>query len=126
MKVATLQSQDIVSRRDISAAYQFLNITNSEAKTIDDARMIERFQAQQSDLGIAAQEIARSHLYKLGIARQSTLLINASRQSVDTYEDALSWLGNGATKQTPDEVILAVLAIRVGRALLMICHGNGC
>lgn len=115
MKVATLQSQEIVSRRDIFAAYRYLNIPPSEGKNFEDSRIIELFQAQQPDLGAVAQEEARGHLYKLGVSRQSNLLINASRQSVDTYEDALSWLGNGVTKDTPDEAILAVLAIRVGR-----------
>ena len=113
MKVATLQSQDIVSRRDIFAAYRYFNISPSEGKNIEDSRVLQLFQAQQPDLGPAAQEEARAHLYKLGLLRQSNLLINASRQSVETYEDALSWLGNGVNKDTPDEALLAVLAIRV-------------
>lgn len=109
MKVATLQSQDIVSRRDIFAAYRYFQITNNT----EDDRVLQLFQAQQQDLGAAAQEEARGHLYKLGLFRQSNLLINASRQSVETYEDALSWLGNGVNKDTPDEALLAVFAIRV-------------
>ena len=116
MKVATLQSQDIVSRRDISAAYRYFNIPLSEAKNIEDHRILELFQAQQPDLGPAAQEGSRAHLYKIGVSRQSSLLLNASRESVDTYEDALAWLGNGVTKDTADEGILAVLAIRVSRS----------
>lgn len=116
MKVATLQSQDVVSRRDVIAAYRFFNIQPSDAANIDNARIIEIFQAQQPDLGAAAQEDARAHLYKLGVARQSSLLINASRQSVDTYADALSWLGHGVDQNTSDEGILAVLAIRVSGA----------
>ena len=113
MKVATLQSQDIVSRRDLNAAYRYLNITVADSRTIADERIIALFQARQSDLGLAAQEEARSHLYKIGVSRNSPLLINASRQSVDTYEDALSWLGNGADKNTSDDGILAIFAIRV-------------
>lgn len=118
MKVAKLQSQDFVSRRDLSAAYRSLNITPVEAKTITDERIIDRYQAQQSDLSASAQEELRGHLYKIGISRNSALLQNASRQSVDTYEDALSWLGNGVTKDTPDESLLAVLAMKVRRPLL--------
>ena len=118
MKVATLQSQDKVSRRDITAAYRYLNIPPGDAKNIADERLRELFQAQQSDLGLVAQEEARAHLYKLGVARRSSLLINASRQSVETYEDALAWFGNGVDKTTPDEGILAVVAIKVGRRFL--------
>ena len=116
MKVATLQSQDIVSRRDISAGYRFLNIPPGEGNNIDDARIIELYQAQQPDLGAVAQEQARTHLYKLGLSRGSSALINASRQFVERYEEALAWLGNGVNKDTPDESILAVLAIKVGRS----------
>jgi hypothetical protein len=118
MKVATLQSQDLVSRRDLSAAYRFLGITGWEVKSISDERIIEKYQAQQPDFSAQSQEEARSHLGKIAIARNSTLLLNASRQSVDTYEDALSWLGNGVDKNTSDEGLLAVLSIKVSRALL--------
>lgn len=113
MKVVTLQSQDIVSRRDLTAAYRFLNISVVDAKNASDLRIVELFQAQQSDLGVGAQEEARAHLYKIGVSRNSTLIINASRQSVDTYEDALSWLGNGVDKSTSDDGILAVYGMKV-------------
>lgn len=118
MKVATLQSQEIVSRRDLSAAYRYLSITPVESKTLSDVLVIERYQARLPDQSAASQQEAREHLYKIGIARDSALLLNASRQSVDTYEDALNWLGNGVNKDTPDEGILAVLSIKVLRSCL--------
>jgi hypothetical protein len=68
MKVATLQSQDIVSRRDLSAAYRFLNISPLESKTIPDSVIIERYQAQQPDLSAASQQKAREHLYKIAVS----------------------------------------------------------
>ncbi|KAK4540902.1 hypothetical protein LTR36_008844 [Oleoguttula mirabilis] len=112
MKTATLSSQDVVSRRDLSAAYRFLNIPHADASNLSDERIIELFQAQQPDLGVIAAEEARQALNKIGTARQSQLLINASRQSVDTYEDALSWLGNGASKDMSDDTLLAILAAK--------------
>ncbi|KAK5125256.1 hypothetical protein LTR85_000932 [Meristemomyces frigidus] len=112
MRTATLASQDVVSRRDLSAAYRFLNIPQADAKNLSDERIIELFQAQQPDLGVVAAEEARQALNKIGTARQSQLLINASRQSVDTYEDALSWLGNGASKDMSDDSLLAIVAIK--------------
>ena len=113
MKVATLSSQDVVSRRDLSAAYRFLNIHPPEASKLSDEGIIEIFQAQQPDLGATVAEEARQALNKIGTARRSQLLINASRQSVDTYEDALSWLGNGATKDTSDDTLLAIHGSKV-------------
>ena len=118
MKVVTLESQNLVSRRDLSAAYRFLGITGWEIKSISDERIVEKYQAQQPDLSAQSQEEARSALYKISVARNSTLLLNASRQSVDTYDDALRWLGNGVDKNTSDEGVLAVLSIKVGRASL--------
>ncbi|KAK5130073.1 hypothetical protein LTR08_002506 [Meristemomyces frigidus] len=113
MKVATLSSQDVVSRRDLSAAYRFLNIHPPEAEVLSDERIVELFQAQQPDMGLTAAEEARQALNKIGTARRSQLLINASRQSVDTYEDALSWLGNGASKDMPDDTLLAIYTSKI-------------
>ena len=113
MKVATLQSQDLVSRRDLRAAYRSFNI-NSDSANISDERILELFQAQQPDLGSAAQEKARQELGRIGTARQSQRLISASLQSVDTYEDALGWLGNGADKNMSDESLLAIIAVKSG------------
>ena len=113
MKVATLQSQDLVSRRDLSAAYRNLGIDQTSARSLSDDRVLEIFQARQSDLGPSAAEDARQALNKIGTSRQSQRLLRTSRQSIDTYEDALAWLGNGVTKDTSDEGIVAVFAIRV-------------
>lgn len=114
LKLALLQSsQYTVSRRDLSAAYRRFGISLAESRSISDEQIRDRFQAQQADLGSIAQQEAREYLYKLGLSRKSELLINASQQSVDTYEDALSWLGNGATKETSDEGIIAVFGVKV-------------
>lgn len=115
VKVATLQSQDVISRRDLTAAYRYFNITPPQAKVITDEQIRDKFQARQSDLGVVAQEEARQHLYKIAIARGSSLLLSTSRQSVETEEDALSWLGHGANKSTADGGLLAIFAIRVGQ-----------
>lgn len=111
IKVAMLASQNFISRRDLSAAYRHLNITNAESS--DDERILELFHARQSDLGAQAQEDARQALNKIGTARGSVRIINASRQNIETYEDALDWLGNGVNKETNDDAILAVVALRV-------------
>lgn len=113
MKVATLSSQDLVSRRDLIAAYRFLNIDSTQSQTISDERVVELFQVRQQDLGQVAAEEARQHLYKIGVSRHSQRIINASRQSVDTYEDALAWLGNGVDKTSSDDSLIAVLGIKI-------------
>lgn len=113
MKVAMLQSQNTISRRDVNAAYSAFSILPQDRNTISDQEIIDRFQALLGDQAPAAQQRSREHLYALGAHRDSTFLINASRQSVETYEDALTWLGNGVTKDTPDEALIAVYGLKV-------------
>lgn len=113
MKVATLESQNVVSRRDVNTALNALNIPRSSRNTITDGEIIDHFQSLLADQAPSAQQRSREHLYKLGAFRNSTFLINASRQTVETYEDALAWLGNGVTKDTPDESLLAVYDMKV-------------
>lgn len=117
MKVAMLASQDFVSRRDLFAAYRLLNVPVTDANAIDDARILELFQVRQADLGPRAQEDARQALNKIGTARGSVRLINASRQTIESYDDALTWLGNGVNRETTDEALLAVVGIKVSLAL---------
>lgn len=113
MKVVLLESQNAVSRRDVNAALSAFNILLREKDIITDQQIIDRFQAHLGDQAPAAQQRSREHLYKLGVYRSSTLLINASRQSVETYEDALTWLGHGVTKETHDEGLIAVFQLKV-------------
>jgi ubiquitin carboxyl-terminal hydrolase 25/28 len=113
LKVAMLASQDLVSRRDLSAAYRLLNVPVHDAHNYDDVRILDQFHVRQSDLGVQAQEDARQALYRIGMARGSTRLINASRQLVETYDDALTWIGNGVNRETTDESLLAVVGMKV-------------
>lgn len=113
VKVATLESEGSISRRDLSAAYRVLNLSPLEARQADDDRILNLFTVLQSDSGAHAQEEARQALYKIGVVRGSQRLINTSHQTIETYEDALSWLGNGVDQTTPDEGLLAVVAIKV-------------
>lgn len=114
LTLALLQSShETVSRRDLSAAYRRFGVSLAESKTITDDQLLDRFQAQHTDLGPIAQQEARDYLHKIGVSRNSSLLINASQQSVETYEAALNWLGNGATKDTSDEGLIAVFGVKV-------------
>lgn len=117
MKVATLQSQDLVSRRDISAAYRHLGVDIASSQTLSDDRLLEIFQARLVDLGPSAAEDARQALNKIGTARQSQRLLRTSRQSIDTYEDALAWFGNGVDANTPDDGIITIYTLRVSARL---------
>lgn len=121
MRVAMLESQNTVSRRDVNAAFSAFSILPRERNTVTDQEVIDRFQALLPDQAPAAQQRSRENLYKLGAYRNSKTLINASQQSVDTYEDALIWLGNGVTKDSADESLLAVLGVKVRCSCSKVC-----
>ncbi|KAK0263072.1 ubiquitin-specific protease ubp2 [Friedmanniomyces endolithicus] len=113
-RVVMLESQDLVSRRDLSAAFRYLGVqvptVGSTPPSIE--YILDCFTARQSSVSPAVAEKNREALLKIGIARSSQKLIKASKQSVDTYEDALAWLGPEATKDTPDDLLLALAATR--------------
>lgn len=109
LKVATLASQDLVSRRDLKVAYDTLRIDPSET----DERVLNLYYVWISDIGAEAQENARQALYKIGLVRGSQQLINTAQRVMETYEDALQWLGNGVDKATPDDMLLSIVPIKV-------------
>lgn len=116
-----MQSQGEVSRRDLSAAFRQLNVPAHDADRSDDERILNLFQVRQSDSGPSAQEENRQALYKIGMHRGSRMLINASRQTMETYSDALTWLGHGANISTTDDALLAIAGAKVSSASSGIC-----
>ncbi|KAK3644608.1 ubiquitin-specific protease ubp2 [Elasticomyces elasticus] len=113
-RVAMLHSQDMVSRRDVSAAFRHLDIPLRlpHEKPITDEYILDCFQARQANSSAAVAEGNRDALYKIGISRHSQPLISASKQSVETYEEALAWLGQSANKDMPDDMLLAIAATK--------------
>jgi ubiquitin carboxyl-terminal hydrolase 25/28 len=108
VKVATLESQNLVSRRDLANSFKLLGCTPSDG----DERILSLFQVRQSDTGPSGQDDLKQALQRIGMMRQSQRLINASRQNIETAEDAFSWLGNGANQSMTDDALLAVAAVK--------------
>lgn len=113
MKTKIAESEGLYSKRDLAEAYNAFHLPYGGGGA-DDERILNLFQAQSSDLGQEAGTRARDMLYRLGMARQSRLLINAASQTIETVEEALAWLGNGVDKDTADDMILTVFTLRVG------------
>ncbi|CZT15320.1 uncharacterized protein RCC_01183 [Ramularia collo-cygni] len=103
IKVAVLQSQDLVSRRDLRAAYRFLDVKQEDT----DEQIVNKFNVRQSNCGTQIQEENRQALGKIGIARQSPRLNKAARQELETYDDALSWVG--VSRDTETDFVLSML-----------------
>ncbi|GIZ48075.1 hypothetical protein CKM354_001115000 [Cercospora kikuchii] len=105
--LALVESRGLISRRDITAAYRYLDISQTDAQTADDERILNLFYVRTSDSGPEAKEEARRALRKIGLVRQSQRLIRAAEQTIETYEEALDWLGNGANRQTADDWLIS-------------------
>ncbi|KAI5361757.1 putative ubiquitin specific protease, UCH repeated domain-containing protein [Septoria linicola] len=112
IKVATLESEGSISRRDVAAAYRFLDISAADAKA-DDDRILNLFYVRISDSGTEAKEEARRALRKIGIARQSQRLVNTADEVLETVAEALDWLGNDAKVDTPDDILVVIAATKM-------------
>ncbi|QIX00141.1 hypothetical protein AMS68_005658 [Peltaster fructicola] len=111
MKVAVLESQGCITRHDLREAYSFFGLSQGGGGA-DDDRILNLYQAQQPDLSAEAAEKSRVMLGRIGTARGSQVLMNASTQSIETVEEALAWLGNGVGKETSDDMLTTVFAIK--------------
>lgn len=112
-KAVLLESGGYISRRDLARAYKYLDIPPGDAGAADDERILNLFYVRTSDSGTEAKIEARTALKKIGHARQSQRLIRAAEQTIETYEEALDWLGNGATRDTSDEHLIIFAATKM-------------
>ncbi|KAK3677353.1 ubiquitin-specific protease ubp2 [Recurvomyces mirabilis] len=113
-KVVLLQSEGLVSRRDLAAAYLSLGLQRPTGEQIvSEQHILSSFQARQANVSPATAAELRQALYKIGQHRDSKMLMNASQQTVETYEDAIAWLGNDVNEGTPDDIILVIAATKM-------------
>lgn len=109
-----VESEGVVSRRDLSAAYRYF-AKDPGFPSADDDRIINMFHVQQSDQGPAGQDEGREMLARIGRARKSQMLLNAAQQSLETPEDAYAWLGQDIGPRSDDAFVTTAYAIRVSR-----------
>jgi hypothetical protein len=112
VKTTLLESKGLVSRRDLSDAYRFFNLS-SDSRSVDDDRIFNLFQAQHADSGVHGQERAREMLGRIGRSRGSKMLINASQQTIETVEEAYAWIGNNLGPEADDSFVVTMFSVRV-------------
>jgi len=112
MKVAMVESEGVVSRKDLTAAYLAFDKDPSFPSSSDD-RVLNMFHVHQSDQGPQGQEDAREMLARIGRARKSQRLINAAQQQLETVQDAYAFLGSEIGPQSDDAFVTTAYAIRV-------------
>ncbi|PVI06943.1 cysteine proteinase [Periconia macrospinosa] len=91
-EVAMLASQDCVSRKDLEHAYRYFGIDPTHTSFITDEHIIGVFRSRMSDMGPNVANELRKHLRTIGQARDSEAIRVAANDTIETYEQALSWL----------------------------------
>lgn len=110
-QVAILASQGLVSRREAQAAYRYFGIDPAHANAINDEHIIGVFKSRLSDISPSLVEEARKQLRVIGDARGSALIRGEAADSLETYEQALSWLNLDPGQ--PDDFVEALYTIKV-------------
>ena len=110
LKASTLSSQGVVGRKAIDSAYRYLGFNTHD--TFSDQTIIDRYQSRLVDTGPSGQAELRDKLKTLATARQSSVLADAANDTINTYPQALLWLG--AESHYTDEAILTLFAAKVG------------
>ncbi|KAJ9647333.1 ubiquitin-specific protease ubp2 [Coniosporium tulheliwenetii] len=111
MKVAMLSSEGKISRKDVSNAYAYFNIEMSHVPHISDDHIIGQFQSRLSDIAASQAPEMRRQLRIIGEARGSSKILNAADNALETYDQALSWLG--ATAGLTDDFILTCYTAKI-------------
>lgn len=107
LKATMLESQGLIGQRDIDEAYQFLDID----KTADDAYIVSKFRSRYDDTGPSMRPHMKHMLQRLAQARGSSVLQDAASDTLETYEQAIAWLG--AHPDQADDVMVVLHTTKV-------------
>ncbi|CAD0082360.1 unnamed protein product, partial [Aureobasidium vineae] len=110
-KSATLASENVLSKKDIIQAYKALGIDPDVQNTIDDEQIIGIYKSRWSDSSATGQADLKIALKTLGNARSSRSILDTAADTVETYEQALTWLGADASQA--DDTIVALYGVKV-------------
>ncbi|KZF24550.1 cysteine proteinase [Xylona heveae TC161] len=111
-KVAVMESQGEISRKEIRQAYSFFNLDPS-AMELDDDLIIGTFQARIQDAPRQDEE-ARRLLKVIAQDRNSRRIQQVASETVTTYQQALAWLG--AEESTPDDFIVTMFTLKANES----------
>ncbi|UPX19303.1 Ubiquitinyl hydrolase 1 [Ascochyta rabiei] len=110
MEVATLASQGLPSRSEVNNAYRNIGMEPAHGYTFSDEFIINQVRSRLPDLAPAAREDLRRYLRIIGVARDSNAIQREASESIDTYEEALSWLD--LDQAQPDDFVRTMFTIK--------------
>jgi ubiquitin carboxyl-terminal hydrolase 25/28 len=91
-QVAILASQGRFKRSEVALAYRYFDMNPAHADILNDAHITGVFRSRLGDISPATAEESRRQLRIIGYARGSNDIIQAASDTIETYEQALSWL----------------------------------
>ena len=111
-EVVMLASQDIPNRRDLETAYRSLGLDPAHGSTLSDRFVIDQARSRLPDISPPQREEIRRHLRIIGNARESEEIKREASESIDTYDEALSWLE--LDQSQPDDFVRTMFTVKVG------------
>jgi ubiquitin carboxyl-terminal hydrolase 25/28 len=111
MQVAVLASQGVTSKRDLERAYQYFNIDPAHASILSDEHIIGCFRSRLSDISPLQADEARKQLRILGDVRNSDRIRAEAADSIETYEQAMSWFD--LEHDQPDDFVQTMYSLKV-------------
>ncbi|KAF2868909.1 hypothetical protein BDV95DRAFT_106347 [Massariosphaeria phaeospora] len=111
-KVALLASNGQTNRREIAKAYRHFGIEPRHANTINEDHIIGSFRSRLSDESHNMVEETRKQLRIIGSARNSQRILDEASDAIETYEQALSYLGMDIDQT--DDFIPTMYTVKVG------------
>lgn len=128
-RVMTLASEGHISRKDVDEAYTYFGIDPRHGPLLNDGHIIGLFQSRLPDIGRTQEGEMRQMLRTLGQVRNSYALDQAASEcqchlerlvihsrtneflAIETYTQALAWLGVDDTMA--DEYMVPLLSLKV-------------
>jgi ubiquitin carboxyl-terminal hydrolase 25/28 len=111
-QVQIFASQGYSNRREVEEAYRFIGMDPSHAQQINDDHIIGQFRSRLADISPSAVVDTRNALRIIGSARKSKQIEEEATNAIETYSQALSWLG--LMEDQPDDFVITMYTIKVG------------
>lgn len=112
-QVQLLASQGQTNRKEVAHAYRYLGMDPKHAHILSDDHILGVFRSRLLDISPAAVEEARHNLRIIGNGRNSERIRQEASNAIETYSQALSWLG--LDESQPEDFIVTMYTIKVGQ-----------
>jgi ubiquitin carboxyl-terminal hydrolase 25/28 len=117
MVVATLSSRGCIAKSEVDGAYRYFNIDPAHSMHINDEHVVGTYKSYLADVSPSLAEEARRQLRIISDARDSAVIrAEANNDSLETYEQALSWLD--MTADQSDDFIETMVTLKVAPLLM--------